>query len=81
MLILWSKGLTLIAIYWIILHAFFLSVEFFKINIFKKFFGEYRQRVKQFGFRSGLTFCRARSGSKLFAMTKVAISREKRAGQ
>ena len=30
---------------------------FFKINIFKKFFQEYHQSVKQFGSRSGPTFC------------------------
>ena len=30
----------------------------FKINIFEKFLQEYNQSVKQFGFRSGPTFCR-----------------------
>ena len=30
---------------------------FYKINLFKKFFQEYRQTVKQFGSRSGLMFC------------------------
>ena len=36
------------------------SADFFlKINFFKKFFQEYHQSVKQFGPRSGLTFCRA----------------------
>ena len=32
---------------------------FFKINFFEKFFPEYHQSVKQFGSRSGPTFCRA----------------------
>ena len=40
---------------------------FFKIDFFKKFFQEYNQSVKQFGSRSGPTFRRAWSGSKLFA--------------
>ena len=31
----------------------------FKINFFEKLFQEYPQSVKQFGFRSGPTFCRA----------------------
>ena len=39
----------------------------FKINFFEIFFQEYHQSVKQFGSRSGPTFCRAWSGSKLFA--------------
>ena len=39
---------------------------FFKIDFFKKFFQEYHQSVKQFGSRSGPTFCPAWSGSKLF---------------
>ena len=40
---------------------------FFKINIFKKFFQEYQQSVKQFGPRSGPTCRRAWPASKLFA--------------
>ena len=32
---------------------------FFKINFFEKLFQEYNQGVKQFGSRSGLTFCPA----------------------
>ena len=32
---------------------------FFKINFVENFFQEYHQSVKQFGSRSGLTFCRA----------------------
>ena len=40
---------------------------FFKFNFFEKFFQEYYQSVKQFGSRSDPTFCRAWSGSKLFA--------------
>ena len=40
---------------------------FFKVCLFEKFFNEHYQSVKQFGSRSGLTFCRAWSGSKLFA--------------
>ena len=39
----------------------------FKIHFFEKFIQECHQRVKQFGSRSGLTFCQAWSGSKLFA--------------
>ena len=55
---------------------FFLSsVDFFKINFFKIIFQEYHQSVKQFRSRSGPTFRRAWSGSKLFA--KV-ISRRKK---
>ena len=30
---------------------------FFKINFFEKFFRDYHQSVKQFGFRSGPTYC------------------------
>ena len=36
---------------------------FFKTNIFKKLLQEYHQSGKQFGSRSGLTFCWAWSGS------------------
>ena len=48
---------------------------YYKIKFFKKFFQEFDQSVKQFGSRSGPTFCRAWSGSYLFA--KV-ISRQHR---
>ena len=48
---------------------------FFKLTFFKKTFQEYHQCIKQFGSRSGPTFCRGWSGSKLFA--KV-ISRRKK---
>ena len=41
-------------------------LTFFKIYFFEKFFQEHYQRVKPFGFRSGPTFCRTWSGSKLF---------------
>ena len=46
---------------WEILHAFWSSVDFFfKLAFFqKKIFQEYHQSVKQFGYRSGPTFCRA----------------------
>ena len=44
-----------------------LLLFFFKINIFKKFFQIHYPCVKQFGSRSGRTFCRSWSGSKLFA--------------
>ena len=54
-------------------HCFRLT--FFKINFFKKFFWEHYQSGKQFGPRSGLTFCHSRSWSKLFA--KV-ISRQQK---
>ena len=40
---------------------------FFKSYFFKNIFQEYHQCVKQFGSRSGPKFCRAWSGSKLFA--------------
>ena len=40
---------------------------FFKINFSKIISQEYHQSVKQFGSRSDPTFCRAWSGSKLFA--------------
>ena len=36
-------------------------------QLFAKYFQKYSRKVKQFGFRSGPTFCQARSGSKLFA--------------
>ena len=39
----------------------------FKIKFFKKLFQEHYQSVKQFGCRSGPTFCQSWSGSKLFA--------------
>ena len=40
--------------------AFFCCLPiFFKITFFKKFFQGYHQSVKQFGSRSGPTFCRA----------------------
>ena len=63
---------------WVILHAFLLSADFFKIKFFEKFFHEYNQRVKQFGFRSGPTFCQALSKSKLFA--KVVSRQELKLG-
>ena len=40
---------------------------FLKLLFFKNIFQEYHQSVKQFGSRSGPTFCRFWSGSKLFA--------------
>ena len=46
---------------------------FFQINVFKNDFQEYHQSVKRFGSRSGLTFCRFWSGSKLFAI-KIAAT-------
>ena len=48
---------------------------FFKINFFEKFFQEHYQSDKQFGSRSGPTFWRSCSGSKLFA--KVISRRQK----
>ena len=43
---------------------------FFKVNFFEKFFQElYQLSVKQIGPRSDPTFCRACSGSNLFAKT------------
>ena len=48
---------------------------FFKINFSKKFFQKYHQSIKQFGSRSGLTYCQAWSGSKLFA--KIISRRHK----
>ena len=49
-------------------HLIFCRLLLFsKINLFKKLFQKHFQSVKQFGSRSGLTFCRAWSGSKLFA--------------
>ena len=50
-------------------------LTFFKINFFKKFFQQNYQSGKQLGFRSGPTFCRSWSGSKLFA--KVISRRQK----
>ena len=44
-----------------------LGFDFFKINFQKKTNHKYYQSVKRFGSRSGPTFCRALSGSKLFA--------------
>ena len=32
-------------------------LTFFKTNVFKRFFQEHYQSVKQFGSRSGMTFC------------------------
>ena len=40
---------------------------FSKSTFFEKFFQKYQQSVKQFGSRSGPTFCRVWSGSKLSA--------------
>ena len=40
---------------------------FFKNNFFKNVFQEHHQNVKRFGSKSGPTFCRSLSGSKLFA--------------
>ena len=39
--------------YWLILHALLSSADFFQNQLFKKFFQEYHQSVKQFGSRSG----------------------------
>ena len=50
-------------------------LTFFNINYFKKLFQKHFQSVKRFGSRSGPTFCRSWSGSKLFA--KVIIRRQK----
>ena len=44
------------------------NVSFFsKSTFFEKYCQDYHQCVKQIGSRSGPTFCRALSGSKLFA--------------
>ena len=61
---------------WVIFMLIFLSPAdfFFKINFFKTLFQEHYQSVKQFGSRSGPTFCRSWSGSKPFAKD---ISRQK----
>ena len=56
-------------------HFFCRLPTFFKINSFKKLFQEHYQSVKQFESRSGPTFCRSWSGSKLFA--KVISRRQK----
>ena len=50
-----------------LLYAAKSLLTFFKINFFKKFFQEHYQWVKRFGSKSGPTFCRSWSGSKLFA--------------
>ena len=56
--------------------CFFVICGFcFKSTFSKKIFQEYHQSVKQFGSRSVLMFCWARSGSKLFA--KVISRRQK----
>ena len=49
---------------WVIFHVFCCLLIFLKINFFKNFFQEYHQSIKQFGSRSGLTFCQAWPGSK-----------------
>ena len=51
----------------LLLMFLLLSAVFFKINFFKKLFQKHYQNVKRFGSRSGPTFCRAWSRSKLFA--------------
>ena len=45
-----GEGTFLTLACWVILHVFLSS---FKINLFRKFFPEYNQSVKQFGSRSG----------------------------
>ena len=55
--------------------CFFVICGFFLINFLKNIFQEYHQSVKQFGSRSGPTFCQASSGFKWFA--KVISRREK----
>ena len=35
--------------YWVILHAFSLSADYFQNHLFSKFFQEYHQSAKQFG--------------------------------
>ena len=56
-------------------------LTFFKIKFFKKLFQEHYQCVKQFGSKSGPTYCQSCSGSKLFAKVigrgHVVTSREK----
>ena len=42
-----------------LLGNFLSSADFFKIHFFEKFFQECHLSVKQFGSRSGWTFCRA----------------------
>ena len=54
-----KKNITELFAYWVILHAFCHLLILFKINFLEKFFQEYYQSVKQFGSRSGPTFCRA----------------------
>ena len=64
------------------LFFFLSSADFFQNKPFKKFFLEHYQSVKQFGSRSGTTFCRSSSESKLFALgyeqtTKFPASKER----
>ena len=50
-----------------------LLIYSFKINFFNLFFQEYRQSVKQFGYRSGLIFCLSWWTTTLQGQTIIAI--------
>ena len=52
----WHILLTLA--YWVILHVFWSSADFFQNQLFSKFFQEYRHSGKHFGSRSDPAFCR-----------------------
>ena len=56
--------------------AFIWHLIFFNINFFQKSFQEYHQSVEQYGSRSGPTFCRALSGSKLQKLSADSTSRQ-----
>ena len=52
----------------VIFHAFVvLCCHSFKIALISQFFQEHVKGVERFGFKSGPTFCRSGSGTKLFA--------------
>ena len=55
-------------------QAFLSSADCVQNYLFQKFFQEHYQSVKRFRFRSGPTFCRSWSGSKLFAKVSYPIS-------
>ena len=66
-------------VYTSFIRSSFLVCRFSFFGLKKKqfFFQEIHQNVKQFGPRSSPTFCRAWSGFKLFATTKMASTGEK----
>ena len=63
----------MLAACWVFFFKNWRLLIFFKINVFKKFFEEYHQSVKQSGSRSGPTECQPDKMSSLIWVHTICI--------